>query len=185
MTLWTATEAARATGGVTNTDWTASGVSIDSRSLQPGDLFVALDAARDGHEFVADALAKGACAALVSRRPPGVSSDAPLLTVADVQRGLEDLGRAARARICKGCGHHRVGRKNIHQRNAARNARAAGGNACLCGQLQQPLGGAFNIGPNGARRRFCSDRDRYEPPWGNCASWAAGTPRCRSGNNRR
>ena len=98
MTLWTATEAARATGGVTNTDWTASGVSIDSRSLQPGDLFVALNAARDGHEFVADALAKGACAALVSRRPPGVSSDAPLLTVADVQRGLEDLGRAARAR---------------------------------------------------------------------------------------
>ena len=98
MTLWTAAEAARATGGTTNTDWTASGVSIDSRSLQPGDLFVALNAARDGHEFVADALAKGACAALVSRMPPGASCDAPLLTVADVQQGLEDLGRAARAR---------------------------------------------------------------------------------------
>ena len=98
MTLWTAAEAARATGGTINTDWTASGVSIDSRSLQPGDLFVALNAARDGHEFVADALAKGACAALVSRMPPGASCDAPLLTVADVQQGLEDLGRAARAR---------------------------------------------------------------------------------------
>ena len=98
MTLWTAAEATRATGGTTNTDWTASGVSIDSRSLQPGDLFVALNAARDGHEFVADALAKGACAALVSRMPPGASYDAPLLTVADVQQGLEDLGRAARAR---------------------------------------------------------------------------------------
>ena len=57
MTLWTAAEAARATGGTTNTDWTASGVSIDSRSLQSGDLFIALNAARDGHEFVADALA--------------------------------------------------------------------------------------------------------------------------------
>ena len=98
MTLWTAAEAARATGGTTNTHWTASGVSIDSRSLQQGDLFIALNAARDGHEFVADALAKGACAALVSRRPPGVSVDAPLLTVVDVQQGLEDLGRAARAR---------------------------------------------------------------------------------------
>ena len=98
MTLWTAAEAARATGGTTNTDWTASGVSIDSRSLQQGDLFIALNAARDGHEFVADALAKGACAALVSRRPLGVSVDAPLLTVVDVQQGLEDLGRAARAR---------------------------------------------------------------------------------------
>ena len=50
MTLWTAAEATRATGGTTNTDWTASGVSIDSRSLQPGDLFVALNAARDGFE---------------------------------------------------------------------------------------------------------------------------------------
>lgn len=98
MTLWTAAEATRATGGTTTTDWTASGVSIDSRSLQTGDLFVALNAARDGHEFVADALAKGACAALVSRAPPGVSADAPLLTVADVQQGLKDLGCAARDR---------------------------------------------------------------------------------------
>lgn len=98
MSLWTAAEAAAATGGRSRGDWRASGVSIDTRSLQPGDLFVALTAARDGHDFVAQALAAGAAAALVSRVPDGLPADAPLLVVDDVQHGLEALGRAARAR---------------------------------------------------------------------------------------
>ncbi|KUJ79379.1 UDP-N-acetylmuramoyl-tripeptide--D-alanyl-D-alanine ligase [Ruegeria profundi] len=98
MTLWTAAEAAEATGGHSTTDWDVNGVSIDTRTLQPGDLFVALKAARDGHDFVAQALEKGAGAALVSRIPDGVSEDAPLLVVADVQAGLEALGKAGRAR---------------------------------------------------------------------------------------
>ncbi|WP_419741346.1 UDP-N-acetylmuramoyl-tripeptide--D-alanyl-D-alanine ligase [Ruegeria sp.] len=98
MTLWTAAEAAAATGGRATSDWTVNGVSIDTRTLQPGDLFVALKAARDGHDFVAQALEKGAGAALVSYVPEGVSEDAPLLIVDDVQSGLEALGQAARAR---------------------------------------------------------------------------------------
>ncbi len=98
MTLWTAAEAAEATGGRATTDWQANGVSIDTRTLQPGDLFVALKAARDGHDFVAQALEKGAGAALVSHIPEGVSENAPLLIVEDVQAGLEALGQAARAR---------------------------------------------------------------------------------------
>ena len=97
--LWTAAEAAAATGGAVRGDWTATGLSIDTRSLDPGDLFIALTDRRDGHDFVADALAKGAAAALVSRIPDGVSMDAPLLLVPDVQGALEDLGRAARARL--------------------------------------------------------------------------------------
>lgn len=96
--LWTAAEAAAATGGTAARDFTATGVAIDSRRLEPGDLFVALTDNRDGHEFVAQALAQGAAAALVSRRPEGVAADAPLLVVPDVLRGLEALGRAARAR---------------------------------------------------------------------------------------
>ncbi len=96
--LWTAAEAAAATGGATAGDWQAMGVSIDTRTLQPGDLFVALAAARDGHDFVAQALAQGAAAALVSHRPDGVAEDASLLIVADVLQGLEALGRAARTR---------------------------------------------------------------------------------------
>ena len=96
--LWTAIDAATATGGVAHGDWTATGVSIDTRTLQKGDLFVALKDVRDGHDFVAMALEKGAAAALVSRRPAGVAADAPLLVVPDVLAGLEALGIAARAR---------------------------------------------------------------------------------------
>lgn len=96
--LWTSAEAVAATGGQTTAEWQANGVSIDTRTIQPGDLFVALKDVRDGHEFVAAALAKGAAAALVSRIPEGLSPDAPLLVVPDVLKALEDLGRAARAR---------------------------------------------------------------------------------------
>ena len=98
MALWTSDAAAAATGGRVTKRWSASGVSIDTRTLRPGELFVALKDVRDGHDFVAAALEKGAAAALVSRVPDGVAADAPLLIVPDVLRGLEDLGRAARAR---------------------------------------------------------------------------------------
>ncbi len=98
MSLWTGAEAATATGGRNTRDWQAKGVSIDSRTLAPGDLFVALKDARDGHDFVAQALERGAAAALVSHVPDDVPQDAPLLIVPDVLRALEDLGRAARAR---------------------------------------------------------------------------------------
>lgn len=98
MTLWTSAEAARATGGRATAEWQASGVSIDTRTLQPGDLFIALTDQRDGHEFVAQALAKGAAAALVARVPDGVAPDAPLLIVPDVLKGLAALGAAGRAR---------------------------------------------------------------------------------------
>lgn len=97
--LWTAAEAAAATGGRVAGDWTARGVSIDSRSLAPGDLFVALVGPKfDGHEFVADALKKGAAAAIVARTPRGIPQGAPLLAVDDTMSALEDLGRAARQR---------------------------------------------------------------------------------------
>ncbi|WP_135451050.1 UDP-N-acetylmuramoyl-tripeptide--D-alanyl-D-alanine ligase [Tabrizicola caldifontis] len=98
MMLWTSADAVRATGGRTTRDWQASGVSIDTRSLQPGDLFVALKDVRDGHDFVAQALEKGAAAALVSRIPDGVAATAPLLVVPDVMAALRALGAFARAR---------------------------------------------------------------------------------------
>ncbi|MFT5062251.1 MAG: UDP-N-acetylmuramoyl-tripeptide--D-alanyl-D-alanine ligase, partial [Polaromonas sp.] len=96
--LWTAAEAKVATGGQAIGDWRASGVSIDTRTIAPGDLFVALSAARDGHEFVAAALQNGAAAALVTHVPEGVAADAPLLIVANVLDALTALGTAARAR---------------------------------------------------------------------------------------
>lgn len=96
--LWTAQEAEGATGGRAVGDWAAHGVSIDTRSLQKGDLFVALKDQRDGHDYVAQALEQGAAAALVSRIPFGLRGDAPLLVVDDVLGALEALGRAGRVR---------------------------------------------------------------------------------------
>ncbi len=98
MTLWTSADAVTATAGRTTADWAALGVSIDTRTLQKGDLFVALKDIRDGHDFVALALEKGAAAALVSHIPAGLPADAPLLVVPDVLVALEQLGRFARAR---------------------------------------------------------------------------------------
>nr|HMS95386.1 UDP-N-acetylmuramoyl-tripeptide--D-alanyl-D-alanine ligase [Tabrizicola sp.] len=98
MTLWTSADAQQATGGRLTRDWLATGVSIDTRTLQPGELFVALRDVRDGHDFVAQALEKGAAAALVARVPEGVAGDAPLLVVPDVLKALEGLGAFARAR---------------------------------------------------------------------------------------
>jgi UDP-N-acetylmuramoyl-tripeptide--D-alanyl-D-alanine ligase len=98
MTLWTSEDAAKATGGTAQGAWTCNGVSIDTRTIEAGDLFVALKDIRDGHEFVAQALAKGAGAALVDHVPDGVAADAPLLIVGDVLTALEHLGAAARAR---------------------------------------------------------------------------------------
>ncbi|MDO8605333.1 MAG: UDP-N-acetylmuramoylalanyl-D-glutamyl-2,6-diaminopimelate--D-alanyl-D-alanine ligase [Phaeospirillum sp.] len=98
--LWTSSEAATATGGTPSGGmWEASGVSIDSRTVQPGDLFIALAGPNhDGHDHVAGALAVGAAGALVHRLPAGVPEDAPLLLVKDTMEALQDLGIAARNR---------------------------------------------------------------------------------------
>ncbi len=97
--LWTAAEAARATGGRATAPWRAEGIASDSRRVSPGDLFVALKGPNhDAHDFVAEAFARGAAAALVSRRPADVAEDAPLLLVDDVLAALKALAAAARAR---------------------------------------------------------------------------------------
>ena len=53
--LWTSAQVERATQGKASSDWIASGVSIDSRTLEDGDLFVALHGPNyDGHDFISD-----------------------------------------------------------------------------------------------------------------------------------
>ncbi|HUA76789.1 MAG TPA: UDP-N-acetylmuramoyl-tripeptide--D-alanyl-D-alanine ligase, partial [Acetobacteraceae bacterium] len=97
--LWPAGALAAATGGRLTASFSAAGISIDTRTLRPDDLFVALAGEhRDGHEFVADALARAAAGALVSRIPAGLSDAAPLLIVPDTLAGLAALGAHARAR---------------------------------------------------------------------------------------
>src|SRR6267154_2147927 len=85
--LWTSDEIVAATRGkLAGKPFVATGVSIDTRTLQPGDLFVALGGVRDGHEFVADAMAKGAAGALASRQVFGSA-----VMVDDVLNALERL----------------------------------------------------------------------------------------------
>ena len=97
--LWLADEAARATGGTASAAFAAGDISIDSRTLAPGDLFVAIRGPRyDGHAFVADAFARGAAAAVIAEDGGSLPSAGPVLRVADTLAALEALGVAARAR---------------------------------------------------------------------------------------
>ncbi|MBI0534259.1 UDP-N-acetylmuramoyl-tripeptide--D-alanyl-D-alanine ligase [Roseomonas sp. KE2513] len=96
--LWDSASLQAATGGEVPEGVTVSGVSIDSRAVGAGELFIALRDARDGHEFVADALRRGAGCAMVDHEVEG----APLLRVADTLAGLTALGAAGRARSSAG-----------------------------------------------------------------------------------
>ncbi len=99
--LWKAEDAARALGIAlpAGADWVAENVSIDSRSVAAGDIFVAIVGERvDGHDFVKGAIEKGASAVVVSRAIEGVPT-AQQLVVNDTTRALEQLGAFARARF--------------------------------------------------------------------------------------
>ncbi|MEM1397687.1 MAG: UDP-N-acetylmuramoyl-tripeptide--D-alanyl-D-alanine ligase [Pseudomonadota bacterium] len=111
--LWSAYEMAAATGGAlcmkpldqgsldhewAAETWSASGISIDTRTLRAGDIFVALKDIRDGHDFLDAAFEAGASAALVDQvgdRSPG---GAPLLVVDNALGALTRLAKAARQR---------------------------------------------------------------------------------------
>ncbi len=92
--LWTSAEIEAATGGrLEGLPFAAMGVSIDSRAIEPGDLFVALAGERDGHDFIAAALERGAAGVLAARPGPGAR-----VLAGDTLAALEALGAAARQR---------------------------------------------------------------------------------------
>jgi UDP-N-acetylmuramoyl-tripeptide--D-alanyl-D-alanine ligase len=96
--LWTSDEVAAALSSVaTLAPFEAEGVTFDSRAVGKGDIFFALAGeTSDGHGFVADALARGAAAAVVSRNVEGARGT--LIRVPDTMKALVDLGRAGRRR---------------------------------------------------------------------------------------
>ena len=97
--LFTAEALQHALGGRMTQPFHADGISIDTRTLQRGDLFVALvTETGDGHDHVASALAHGACGALVHRQHD-VPDDAPLAIGGDTLEGLNALGAFARERF--------------------------------------------------------------------------------------
>ncbi|MBU6165161.1 MAG: UDP-N-acetylmuramoyl-tripeptide--D-alanyl-D-alanine ligase [Alphaproteobacteria bacterium] len=94
MNLWTSAAIAAACQGKVQGDFTASGVTFDSREVEPGDLFIALKGeATDGHRFAQMAQSRGAAGLLVSEPVAG-----PAVTVADTMAALNALGAAARDR---------------------------------------------------------------------------------------
>ena len=98
-TTWTAHEVAQAVGAETTGEWVATGVSKDSRELNPGDLFIALKGPKvEGTDYVASALEAGAAGAIVDRIPTGYEKDSRLILVKDTFQALNDLAKAARAR---------------------------------------------------------------------------------------
>jgi UDP-N-acetylmuramoyl-tripeptide--D-alanyl-D-alanine ligase len=98
-TVFSGDDLSRAAGGTMTRPFHVSGISIDTRTCRPGELFVALLGEHgDGHNFVADALARGAAGAMVHRQD-GLPDDAPLLVVGDTLAGLAALGAFARERF--------------------------------------------------------------------------------------
>ncbi len=97
--LWTSQELVAATGGELRGEVTVpmNGVSIDSRGLVAGDIFVAIKGdAHDGHAFAAQALRAGAAVAVVSHIDDEMLASGPVLHVVDPLQSLEKMGRAAR-----------------------------------------------------------------------------------------
>ncbi len=98
MSRMTLEQAARWCGGTVAPQYAQVsflGASNDSRSLEPGQLFVALEGARDGHEFIPGALAAGAAAVLCSR----CDGDFPAIVVRDPRKALGDIARQERMRL--------------------------------------------------------------------------------------
>lgn len=97
MTLWTGTELNQIFHTNLPDYLALTGISIDTRTLQPGDLFVALQGENgDGHAYLAQAVKQGAGAVLVKQHDSSLSL--PQIVVADTLEGLRILARAARKR---------------------------------------------------------------------------------------
>ncbi len=95
--LWDGKEVITVINGHGFTDWSASGISIDTRTINKGDIFFALPGPNfDGNDFINDAIKKGACA-VISNKPSKISSD-KVIFVNDVLRALLKLARHSRRR---------------------------------------------------------------------------------------
>lgn len=98
--LWTSRELAQILSAIIRQDFAITGIAIDSRSLRPGDLFIALRGDNfDGHDFIAMARKNGAIAAIVSRVPSDIATDFPLIIVPDTMAALVQIAKAARQRF--------------------------------------------------------------------------------------
>ncbi len=150
-------------------------MSIDTRTLQPGDLFVALHGENgDGHEHVAEALAKGAAGALVHRDLPGAT-----LLVHDTLDALWSLGRYARARFhgTMVAVTGSVG-KTTTKEMLRTIFEAAGPTHAAHASYNNHWGVPLTLARHAGGRRVLRVRDRHQPPWRDprrCPCWSSRT----------
>ncbi|MFN3930297.1 MAG: UDP-N-acetylmuramoyl-tripeptide--D-alanyl-D-alanine ligase [Brevundimonas sp.] len=113
--LWTSAEIEAATGGrLSGAPFDVVGLTYNSREIVPGDLFLALKGARDGHEFAGLAFAAGAAGAITEHPVEG----GPSVVVAETLRALEALGVASRERspqVRRGAVTGSVGKTSVTQ----------------------------------------------------------------------
>jgi len=96
--MWNSEDVVKATGGRATKSFKATGISMDSRTVQPGEIFIAISGkVFNGHNFVEKALEDGAAAAIV-KEGFELETDRPLVYVKDIDKALEDLGRYSRNR---------------------------------------------------------------------------------------
>jgi len=88
MSLWTSEQIAEATGGKATAEFSVTGLSIDTRSLIAGDLFIALKDVRDGHDFIPAAIEAGAAGVLCEFSDEGVNA----VIIDESYTALEALG---------------------------------------------------------------------------------------------
>jgi len=143
-----------------------SGISIDSRSITPGEAYFAIKGdVHDGHAFVAAALNAGAALAVVeTAQREKFAADAPLLVVDDVLASLVDLSRASRARL----GGRVVAVTGSVGKTSTKEAllrvfSRARQDPRFGGFVQQSLGRAAVAGALSGCKRFRDFRDRHEP----------------------
>jgi UDP-N-acetylmuramoyl-tripeptide--D-alanyl-D-alanine ligase len=100
MKIWDAKQAEKATGGklIGATDWEVFGISIDTRLVKKGDLFIAIKGTRvDGHDYIREAFIKGATAVMVERMPANFPTTSPILQVDNCLKALTKLAESRRA----------------------------------------------------------------------------------------
>ena len=143
------------------------GISIDTRTLAPGDLFFAIKGdARDGHDFVRAAFERGAAAAVIDEAHAAELSGSgrPLYIVKDTLQALEGLGAHGRARAAA---YVAAITGSVGKTTTKEMARAVlshfGADACFGGLLQQSLGRAADARAHAARHALRRLRDRHEP----------------------
>ncbi|MAR79688.1 MAG: UDP-N-acetylmuramoylalanyl-D-glutamyl-2, 6-diaminopimelate--D-alanyl-D-alanine ligase [Rhodospirillaceae bacterium] len=98
--LWTSKEVITATNGTSfgSKFWQANGISIDTRTISPGNIFIAIIGENiDGHNYIDEAFEKGASAAIISKKNANISGKNYVL-VRDTFVGLNSLAKYSRSR---------------------------------------------------------------------------------------